>query len=170
MRNAKGFTILELMVAVAIVGILSAIAIPNMVGWKTNRQLIGATDQLNSLFQLSRSRSVRENADVVILIDAANDECRVFVDDGRGGGTPNNQVQDGGEIETKQLALPAGIDLYNLTLAQPFCGYDSRGIPINNNTGQIHLRNTAGQHMGIALNIAGNPRIIQSDDGGGNWS
>lgn len=170
MRNKDGFTLLELMVVVAIFGILSAIAIPNMIGWRTNRQLIGATDELNALFHIARSRALRENADVVIRIDAGNDECGAFIDDGQGGGIAQNQVRDGGEIEFKLVALPTGIDMYNQTFALPWCGYNSRGIPINNSTGQIHVRNTANQYMGIALNVAGNPRIIRSDDNGANWN
>lgn len=170
MSNKDGFTLLELMVVVAIFGILSAIAIPNMIGWRTSRQLIGATDELNALFHLARSRALRENADVVIRIDAGNDECGAFIDDGRGGGIAQNQIRDGNETEFKLVSLPTGIDMYNQTFALPWCGYDSRGIPINNNIGQIHLRNTANQHMGLALNVAGNPRIIRSDDNGANWN
>lgn len=169
MRNKNGFTLLELMVAIAIFGILSAIAIPNVFGWISNRRILNATNELNAAFQLARSQALRENADVVISIDTGNDECDVFVDNGRGGGTARNQVRDGTEVQVALLSLPEGVDMYNQTFAQPWCGYDSRGIPINNNTGQIHLRNTAGAHTGVALNIAGNPRIIQSDDNGASW-
>ena len=169
MHNKNGFTLLELMIVVAIFGILSAIAIPNVFAWMSNRRILNATNELNAAFQLARSQALRENADVVISIDTGNDRCEVFVDNGRGGGMASNQVRDGAEIQVALLTLPEGVDMYNQTFALPWCGYDSRGIPINNNTGEIHLRNTAGLHAGVALNIAGNPRTIQSVDGGASW-
>ena len=170
MRNKNGFTLLELTTVIAIMAILSALAIPNAFGWLSNRRILSAADELNAVFQLARFRAIRENADAVIRIDLGNDECEVFVDNGQGGGVAQNQVRDGAEVSVKLLTLPAGIDMYNRTFPGTWCGYNSRGIPINNNTGQIHIKNTSGRFMGIALNIAGNPRIIHSDDNGATWN
>lgn len=169
MEKKNGFTLLELMVVIAVFSILSAIAIPNMIGWTANRRIQSAANELNAVFQLARQRALRENADVVVLIDLANDSCEVFVDNGQGGGVANNQTRDGGETRLDLVRMPAGVDMYNSTFAQPWCGYTSRGIPINNNTGQLYMQNTAGRYMGIWLNIAGNPRIIESDDAGATW-
>lgn len=168
--NKNGFSMLELMVVIAVIAILSAVAIPNAFRWVSNRRIIGAADELNAVFQGARLRAIRENADVVILMDVGTNRCDVFIDDGEGGGVARNQVRDGSEAIIDRVVLPAGVDMYNLTFAAPWCGYTDRGIPVNNNTGQLHMRNTAGLFLGIGLNIAGNPRIIQSSDGGGTWN
>ena len=171
MGKNNGFTMLELMVAIAICAVLSAVAVPNMIGWISNRRIQSSANDLNAAFHLARTTAIRENADVVIALNLAGDACEIFVDDGAGGsGTPQNQIRDGSEAIVDRIALPAGVDMYERTFTGSWCGYTSRGIPIDDNFGQIHMRNSADRYMGIGLNMAGNPSIIESHDNGGTWN
>jgi type IV fimbrial biogenesis protein FimT len=61
MRNNKGFTIIELMTVIGILSILSAIAIPGFIGWRSNAQLGRAARNVYSTFQKAKSESVRRN-------------------------------------------------------------------------------------------------------------
>jgi prepilin-type N-terminal cleavage/methylation domain-containing protein len=169
MGNRDGFTLLELVIVVGIMAVVTALAAPNAYRWMSKRRLVSAVDELYVVFQKARVRAVRENTDVVIRFDSAKDECEAFVDNGAGGGTAQNRVRDGGEARVEMVALPEGVNMYAHTFGagQPWCGFDNRGVTINANNlgGQVHISGGANRYLGIGTNIAGNVRIIQSDDG-----
>ena len=48
-QSTKGFTLLELMVVVAILGVISAVGIPNFLSWSTDRNVRSANENTASL-------------------------------------------------------------------------------------------------------------------------
>jgi type IV pilus assembly protein PilA len=55
MKNQKGFTLVELMVVVAIIGILSAVAIPNFNRYQEKSRMTGGKIQLSALYMAMES-------------------------------------------------------------------------------------------------------------------
>jgi len=60
-RRRDGFTLIEIIVAMAIISILAAIAIPNWSTLLPTHALSGAARQVQSEFQKTKSRAVSEN-------------------------------------------------------------------------------------------------------------
>jgi type II secretion system protein G len=48
-RNSKGFTLIELMIVIAIVAILAAILVPNLIRARSRSQLTGCTTNLKNI-------------------------------------------------------------------------------------------------------------------------
>lgn len=66
----QGFSLIELMVALAVMGIVFAVGLPSMSTWIQNTNIRTATEAGLSGLQLARSEAVSRNTDVQIVFDA----------------------------------------------------------------------------------------------------
>jgi type IV fimbrial biogenesis protein FimT len=59
----RGFTIVELMITVAVLAILLAFAVPSMTDFYDRKRLISQTEAISNLIQLARSEAIKHSAD-----------------------------------------------------------------------------------------------------------
>ncbi|MEN1728185.1 MAG: GspH/FimT family pseudopilin [Pseudomonadota bacterium] len=65
-QKANGFTLLELIIAIALVALLTAIAVPSFRAVIQNNRITAQTNDLLTAFQLARSEAVRRGRPVTI--------------------------------------------------------------------------------------------------------
>jgi type IV fimbrial biogenesis protein FimT len=157
MRKKSGFTIIELMVIIAIISILATVAIPNFFAWRPKRQLSAAAKDVFSVMQYARSRALKDNASVGLEFDPANEEYTVFLDNGAGANAGNG-TQDGDEPTVKSGRMPPGINLVSTDFGDKV-RFDSRGL-LNNAGGVVELKNSLGVTKKIEVIRTGNSRIL----------
>jgi prepilin-type N-terminal cleavage/methylation domain-containing protein len=159
MRKNTGFTLMELMVAIAIIAITASIAIPNIIGWLPTHRLASASRAILSVLQQARLRAVKENTFVTVQFDTGNENYNVFWDNGEGaGGNPGDGLQNGTEKIFKSDAMPAGINLNNTTFADDSVCFSSRGLA--NPDGTVTILNSQNINRQIVVNQTGNSTII----------
>jgi prepilin-type N-terminal cleavage/methylation domain-containing protein len=69
MRDRRGFTLIEIMIAVAIVGILATIAVPNFQGWINHMRFTGFLREVYSGFQDARTRAKTTGISHEVVVD-----------------------------------------------------------------------------------------------------
>lgn len=76
-RCRKGFTLIEVMIAVAIVGILAMVAIPNYLQWNARYQLKQATTELAGSLNLARMAAMNRNLAVTVTLALVSGKVNV---------------------------------------------------------------------------------------------
>ncbi len=175
MRKNSGFTLLELMVAIAIVAIAASIAVPNMISWPAKHRMSGAAREIYSAMQYARLRAVKEKMPVAINFNVATDTFTVFTDEQT---IPPDGTWDEGAGETllKTGTMPADVDMFSAFFVggNTFTGFDARGLPRQGGggtlTGNVRLNNT-NQNLfrRVRLRVSGSPVIESSVDGNIPW-
>ncbi len=126
MRNNSGFTLIELAVIIAIVGVLAGIAVPSFVGWLPKYRLNSSADDIQALVQNARLRAVKENAHVAVLFDPDNDgldgDYLVFVDHN------SDWNMDAGETLVARGEVASGIRITGTGYASDRFSFNSRGL------------------------------------------
>ena len=170
--NKKGFSAIELMVAVAIIVVTAAVAAPDIIEWGPNQRLKSASRDVLSNLQKARIESVKRNTNQVVISFAAGvydpagnvGSYRIFVDDGAGGGTAGNFVRDGTESILVYESMPRNVSLYSANFGGvQVTSFSPNGLP--NSSGTVHVRNNKSNYFRVFLSPAGNLRLQRSKDG-----
>ena len=75
MKNSSGFTLLELMITLFIVGILLAVGIPSLKTFMQGNQLVAASNELVSAMHVARSEAIKLNTRVSICESSDGANC-----------------------------------------------------------------------------------------------
>lgn len=84
MRKTKGFTLIEVMITVAIVAIIAAIGAPSLKAFMEANKVRAEAQRISGLLSLARNQAISTNQWVVVSGGGATGELdiTVFVDDG----------------------------------------------------------------------------------------
>ncbi len=152
MRTARGFTLIEIMVATAIVAIAATFAVPNIVGWRAKQRFLSAASDVHEAVKVARAAAIKENATFSVQFDMANRRFTVFLDlDGDGN-------QDAGERTILSGSYRNDIVLNTGGLPNNSVTFDSRGLVTNPGTG-ISLSHAGYGQRTIQVTVTGNSRV-----------
>lgn len=115
-RNRRdGFTLVELMIVIAVIGILAAIAAPSYQTYMAQRRLNGAARHLAMHLMQARSQAITTNKQ--IIVNLLNNQQYAFVTDNDG----DESVSEGDTTESSYDIQP---DYYDVTFAAASAGYN----------------------------------------------
>jgi len=163
--SQSGFTLMEIIVVIAIVSIVSAIALANISDSLPGFRLRSDARDIVSCLQEVKMRAIKENADTYISFDVANNEYNAWIDNGAGVGEAGNGSFDAGETVFNEAALTTGIELYQINgFPGDTFGFNSRGLPATT-VGSVFIKNSKSVYIKIIVSTAGNIRVEKSSDG-----
>lgn len=144
-RDDSGFTIVEIMVVIVIVGVLASIAFSGLRTWIPNYRLKAAAEELHSSMQRAKAMAVKANRSVgmeffPVVCPPEGGSYRFFIDDGAGTGTAKDDTMTGSESAFLSVSMPAGVCLSGTSWGGNRGGFTAQGVTSASGPGSVTLR------------------------------
>jgi len=152
MKNKKGFTIMELMVVIAIIGVITAIATPSVIRWFSNQKFNSAVRDVQSSIEGMRQYAAKENSAAVISFTSGDDKYETLRWQ-RGIGTGSNAYT------FKTHNLPKGVTI-GTTLDVEFSSRGTAQFSFGTSTGTVTINGATGLSNSIQVSLTGSSRIL----------
>ena len=151
MEPNRGFTLIELVIAVAILGIAASLAVPAYLSWQDDSRAKGAAASMRADFERARMRAIRENANVRVAFNT--DSYMVHTDQN------GDNALDADEVMVLQRTLPAGVTLMN-NFSDDDMSFSSRGIPAAglSDAGTVTMNSAGGSTYSVIVSRFGRIR------------
>lgn len=134
---------MELLMVLAVIAVVSAITVPNIISWRNAAKLRGAAGNLKGDLEMAKVNAIKHNNFVAVKFNA--NAYEVFVD------TSGDGARDAGEALLKNRSLPAGV-VFDFTHPEwTFAG----------NVTKFNGRGTADNGTAILTNVQGQERLIR---------
>lgn len=143
MCRSKGFSVLELIIVMAIIGILMAIAAPDFLGFSPRARLKSAALDIASIMQLARIKAIRDSSTWAIQFDTGSARYRVLSNDGG-----DDDWDDGDETVYRTVNLSD----------YPGVSYGSNATPLNR---------PGGSYPADGVSFGSNRVVFNSDGSSG---
>lgn len=83
LRSQGGYSLVELLIVVAIIGMLSLVTVPPMLGYMRQMKVRSATRQLNTDLRFARQRAITQNNPVAFSFQPGNAATEPAIEKGR---------------------------------------------------------------------------------------
>lgn len=82
MAGARGFTVIEMIIVIAVIGVMAIVAVPYFLGMSPRARLKSAARDIASNMQLTKMKAIRDSSAWVVQFDTGTSKYRVLSDDG----------------------------------------------------------------------------------------
>jgi len=158
----RGMTLIELMIALAVAGVLFGLAMPTFRAWIQNSQIRTAADAVINGIQLARSEAIRRNKPVEFILRTGADWSVVQV-------TPRQTVQErlghaGSQHATVNVS-PGGTDRITFNPMGAPAGANQNGsLPIQQVDVTTDVAGLTGvRPLRIVISVSGGVRMCDPD-------
>ena len=169
MRKEVGFTLIELMIAIALVAVLLATAVPALDDFTNNSRQTGAINDFVSAMHLARNTAITTNSRVTMCPSAAGANCELTGWDSGwivfGDANSNGNVDVGENVVTASDGIE-GLSIQSGEFPQ-FLMYRPNGramtIAVTGNSGEFAVCDNRGaEHAKVILvELSGRPRLSE---------